>query len=362
MRRTGIAELPLHVGRAPPWLISRMRELADKILVVIIEEYGVEELLRRISNPFWFQSLGCILGFDWHSSGLTTVTTGVLKMAAKPEYGFAIAGGKGKASLRAPNDIMKAGEKFSFSEEKIGNLIYASRMSAKVDNAAIQAGYPLYHHAFFIAQEGKWAVVQQGMNKEDRTARRYHWLSDNVKSFVEEPHNAIVCDVTKENVLDMTARESSETRETSLDIVKEGIGSLKRDFVFLKDKKQKTLEEWIPEEKVHVLTLPKNIKWDVLKKAYEAQPASYEELLAMRGLGAATVRGLALISEIVYGEAPSWKGPVKYSFAYGGKDGVPRPVDKKAMDESIDFLRRAVEESKLGDREKIEALRRLRIK
>lgn len=366
MKRTGIAELPLHYGRAPPWLVLRMRKLANKIVTIVIDEYGQDELLRRLSNPFWFQALGCVLGYDWHSSGLTTVVTGVLKCAIKTEeHGLAVAGGKGKRSLKTPEEIEKIGVAFGLSPEQTSSLRYASRMSAKVDNTAIQGGYPLYHHTFFVTESGKWATIQQGMNIEDRTARRYHWLSDHVKSFVNEPHDAIVCDTVKENVLNMTAKDSEACRKVSVDLVNDGPEKVKRDFLSLRPAHQKTLREWMEEEikerdyAVRVLSMPRNINWDALKKVYEYHPKNYEELLSVKGVGPATVRGLALVSEIIYGEPPSWKDPVKYSFAYGGKDGVPRPVDRKAMDESIQFLKDAIDQAKLVNKDKADALRRL---
>jgi hypothetical protein len=364
MERTGIAELPLHYGRAPPWLVKAMKGLANKMVTLIVREHGPEELLRRLSDPYWFQAFGCVLGYDWHSSGLTTVVTGVLKSAVDPEeHGLAVVGGKGKRSRRTPEEIEEVGERFRFSDEEIEGLKYASRMSAKVDTAAIQSGYPLYHHAFFLTEDGKWSVVQQGMNVEDRTARRYHWLSEHVESFVEEPEDAIVCDVIKEEALNMVARDSEECRKTSLDLVKEGPRKVRKNFLSLRPRYQRALEEFIPGMKakeLRILTMPRNINWKVLREAYEVQPKDYEELLSIRGIGPATVRGLALVSEMVYGEAPSWKDPVKYSFAYGGKDGVPRPVDRKALKESIDFLENAIDQAKLGKDEKLKALKRLR--
>jgi len=343
-----------------------MKKLANEIVTIIVDKYGYDELLRRLSNPFWFQALGCVLGYDWHSSGVTTVVTGVLKSAINPEeHGFAVAGGKGKISLQTPIEIEKIGGAFNFSTQQIHSLKYASRMSAKVDNAAIQAGYPLYHHTFFVAENGRWVVIQQGMNTEDTTARRYHWLSDHVKSFVNEPHDAIVCDVVKANVLNMTAKESEESRKISADLVKDGPEKVKRNFTSLRFTHQKTLQEWLQREivekdyAVHVLTMPRNINWDALKKAYEIQPRNYEELLSIRGVGPATVRGLALVSEIIYGATPSWKDPVRYSFCVGGKDGVPFPIDKSSYDEIIETLRDAINKARVGDRDRLNALSRL---
>jgi hypothetical protein len=219
--KTGTANLPLHGGSAPPWLFKRMRLLAGEIVEALIYEHGHEEFLRRISDPYWFQAFSCVLGFDWHSSGTTTVTTGALKIALSPErHGIAVAGGKGKTSTKTPSDIQKLGDAFSLSSDRVAYLIKASRMSAKVDNALVQDGYQLYHHTFFFTEKGEWAVVQQGMN--DSYARRYHWLFDKVKSFVEEPHSAICSQHQEANVLDLTAAESRENRETTLDIIRDG--------------------------------------------------------------------------------------------------------------------------------------------
>jgi hypothetical protein len=343
-----------------------MKKLASKMVTIIVDEYGRDEFLRRISDPFWFQSLGCVLGYDWHSSGVTTVLTGVLKTAIKPEeHGLAVCGGKGRASRKALEEIMEAGQKLSLSTDRISNLQYASRISAKVDNTAIQAGYQLYHHAFFLTEDGEWCVVQQGMCMEDRTARRYHWLSRHVENFVVEPHDAIVGDAKRNTVLDMTAKESIGCRRTSVHLVKEERGRIRRLMNSIRPAYQKSLKEWVPEAKwkeyaVETLYLPRNINWKAIKKAYEFQPKDYEGLLGVRGVGPATVRGLALISELVYGEKPSWKDPIKYSFAYGGKDGVPYPVNKEAMDQSIEILRNAVENSKIGEKERLKAIQRLK--
>lgn len=345
-----------------------MQAMAKEIVSIIIEDCGTDEFLTRISDPYWFQALGCVLGYDWHSSGVTTVLTGILKQAISPkEHGVGVCGGKGKASRRTPEEICRIGEEFGFSGENIENLCRASKMSAKVDNNAVQAGYQLYHHAFFVTEDQKWAVVQQGMCAEDRTARRYHWLSSNTESFVLEPHTAIVGDIKRQRVLDMTSRESEGSRRVSVDLVKEEPKRLMRLLQSLKPEFQKSLNDWLPQSNEHqwrnyaegYLSMPRNINWKTLKEIYEFQPSSYEELLGFKGVGAATVRGLALVAEIIYGEEPSWKDPVKYSFAYGGKDGVPYPVDRKAMDQSIEFLRHAVEEAKIGDAEKLRSLRSL---
>ena len=369
MRRTGLAELPLHDGKAPQWLVKRMIGLAREISTIIVDEYGREFFLQRISDPYWFQALGCVLGYDWHSSGLTTVVTGVLKTSLKEaNLGIAVCGGKGKASKDTLSEIVNVGEKFNLSTSKIGDLQYASRMSAKVDNTAIQAGYPLYHHAFFVTEDGKWAVIQQGMNINDKTARRYHWLSDKVENFVVEPHNAIVGDAKRPIVLDMTAKESEECRKTCVDICKEKPRRVVRMFETIRPSYQRSLKEWFPEIAsrenenyvAEFLRMPLSINWRALKRAYEVQPRNYEELLSIKGVGPSVIRGLALVAEIIYGSKPSWRDPVKYSFAYGGKDGVPYPVNRRAMDKSIKILREAVEKAKLGNRERLEMLQKLR--
>lgn len=366
LKRTGTAELPLHYGKAPRWLTSRMKKLVREMVTIIVDEYGRNEFLRRVSDPFWFQALGCVLGYDWHSSGVTTVLTGVLKTVIQPEeHGLAVCGGKGRVSRRAPEEIMEAGEKFSLSTRHISSLQYASRISAKVDNAAIQAGYQLYHHAFFVAENGEWAVVQQGMCPKDRTARRYHWLSEHVENFVVEPHDAIVGEAKRNMVLNMTAKESAGCRRISVDLTKDKLGTIRQMLNSIRPVYQKSLKEWIPEAKwkeyaVDTLYLPRNINWEAVKKAYEFQPKNYEELLGIRGVGPATVRGLALISELIYGEKPSWRDPVRYSFAYGGKDDMPYPVNRKAMDQSIGILRNAVQNAKIGEKQRLKALQRLK--
>ena len=368
MKRSGFAELPLHGGRAPAWLVKRMIKLANCIVAVILEEYGHDAFLKRLSDPYWFQALGCVLGYDWHSSGVTTVLTGVLKSAIDPsEFGLAVCGGKGRASKRTPSEIGSAGETLGLSSNNIDKLKYASRMSAKIDNSALQDGYQLYHHAFFLTEDGCWAVIQQGMNADNRTARRYHWFSEHLRNFVVEPHSAIISEDRSLFALNMTAQESEGCRKVSVDIVKENPKKLARNLGLLRRTSQRMLDEWMPnDEKTEILpsqrflSMPIRINWKAVRRAYEFQPRNYEELLSIKGIGPSTVRGLALISELIYGEEPSWKDPVKYSFAYGGKDGVPFPVDRKAMDESIEILKEAIKNAKMEKREKLRSLQKLR--
>jgi hypothetical protein len=368
MYQTGTATLPLHGGKAPSWLTGRMRGLAREIANIIIDEYGTAKFIARLSDPYWFQAFGCVLAYDWHSSGVTTVVTGVLKSALTPqEHGIAVCGGKGKTSRKTPSDIQTVGEKWGFSQETINYLTYTSRITAKVDNTAIQAGYQLYHHAFVITKDQKWAVIQQGMSGEDRSARRYHWLSDHTQDFVVEPHTAIACNVKRDKALNMVAKQSEASRKASVDLAKEPTKKLISLIQSTaKPKNQSSLQTWLPKtddpwiQTQTTLNMPRNINWDTLSRVYEFQPQNYAELLSIKGVGPATVRGLALVAELVYGEEPSWEDPVRFSFAYGGKDGVPFPVDRKAMDESIEILKNSVQAAKIGEKDKLHSLQRLR--
>jgi len=344
-----------------------MRKLAKEIANIMIEEKGPTAFIERLSDPYWFQAFGCVLAYDWHSSGVTTVVTGILKTALTPEeHGIAVCGGKGKTSKKTPTDIHEAGQKFGFSEETTEKLVYSSKMSAKVDNTAIQAGYQLYHHAFLVTCDEKWAVIQQGMSSQDNSARRYHWLSENVTDFVVEPENAIV-GIKKPNTLNMVAKTSQASRRASVDLSKEPTRKL-MNLIEAANKplNQTSLRNWLPanddpwQQTSSRLSMPRNISWETLSRVYEFQPRNYEELLSVKGVGPATVRGLALVAELIYGEKPSWEDPVKFSFAYGGKDGVPYPVDRKAMDESIQILQESVQQAKIGDEEKLKSLKRLR--
>ncbi|MEW6328991.1 MAG: DUF763 domain-containing protein [Candidatus Micrarchaeota archaeon] len=351
MKRTGSADLPLHYGKAPRWLFERMVLLSREIGSALVYEYGQREFLRRVSDPCWFQALSCVLGFDWHSSGTTTTTCAALKLAlGREELGIAVAGGKGKTSKRAPEEIEKIGEGFSLSDAKIAELRRSSILSAKVDNACVQDSYQLYHHCFFLSEKGEWAVVQQGMN--DNYARRYHWLSEGVESFVSEPHSGICTQRFEERVLDLTARASEETRKASLDLVRDGPEKIGK---YVKPAGQMLLNEYASENLIlpsHHPVLDVDIGargMEILRRAYELQPANYEELVALRGMGPKKLRALALISDLLYGTKPSWNDPAKFSFAHGGKDGFPYPVDRETYDSSIAMLKDAVMGAKIGD-------------
>ena len=366
MARTGIANLPLHGGKAPKWLFKRMVKLSEGIIDVIIHEYNRDEFLKRISDPFWFQALSCVLGYDFHSSGCTTVTCGALKEALKSEeHGLKVVGGKGKVSRRTPVEIDELGCIFSFSTKTIEKLKYASKICAKVDSSLIQDNYQLYHHVMIVTENGKWCVIQQGLQNDRQYARRYHWLSDNVDSYICEPHEAIVGYKHREDVLDMTSKKSELNQRTCVDLVCDHPSHLANDWASLtRLETQTTLDEWTGSNTfsrdVVSLDMPRSINWNKMREIYDFQPRNYEEFLSLKGVGPKTVRALALISELIYGDEPSWIDPVKFTFAHGGKDGVPHPVDRKTMDESTEFIKQGISQAKIGDKEKLRAIRRLK--
>jgi hypothetical protein len=330
-----------------------MKSLAKEITIFVIDAYEVEEMLLRLSDPYWFQAFGCVLGFDWHSSGVTTTVCGALKEGLKGmerELGFFIAGGKGRASRKTPIEIEEICNQRAIDGT---TLIYASRMSAKVDNTAVQDGYQIYHHSFFFTRSGQWAVVQQGMNEETQYARRYHWLNQGVKDFVCEPHWAVCCDQRKEG-LNLVAQESERSRQTITELSHEN-----PEFLITEGKKVKELylqkEHPVPFEKIQLERLE-----NFFAKIYNQSPGNFEELLRIRGVGPKSLRALSLISELIYGVKPSFKDPTRFSFTHGGKDGHPYPVDQKLYDQTIEILRGAIDKAKIGDQEKIAAIKRLR--
>jgi len=348
--KTGSATLPLHGGKVPRWLFSKMKELSMALMEAMLIEYSPEEILKHLSDPFWFQSLGCVLGFDWHSSGVTTTTMGALKEAFKDlNAGIYVCGGKGKASLATPEEIRNIGYRTGIEVEP---LIYTSRITAKVDNTAVQDGYSIYHHTIVFTTSGDWCVIQQGMNEENGMARRYHWVSKEALDFVNEPHKGIISDgFTKP--LNMVSKESEESREISTEIAslypEKTIGELKK------------IRELVLPERHLILLSDINIRRLIkpLELAFDRQPENFENLLGIRGVGPATIRALALIGELLYGKHPSFKDPARYSFAHGGKDGIPYPVDRENYQRSINFLREAVSCARIGEKERLKALQRL---
>ncbi|HEY7530947.1 MAG TPA: DUF763 domain-containing protein [Gemmatimonadota bacterium] len=366
MRRTGTADLPLHGGRAPAWLFGRMTRLAAGVTEALVLEGGPAEVLRRIGDPFWFQAFGCLLGFDWHSSGVTTTVCGAMKAGLagrERDVGLLVAGGKGAASRRTPAEIERWGARTGVEP---GPLAYASRMAAKVDSAAVQDGFTLYHHAFFATATGEWAVVQQGMRDADRTARRYHWRGEEVGSFVEEPH-AAVCGGGAEDVLNFVARESSAVRSTIPGLAREEPERLLRELAaagaMRVPRRHGRRGDDLRLPRRHGITAadlsPSHLR-TILLRTYEEQPGDFERLLGTRGLGARTLRALNLLSELLYGSAASTRDPATFSFAHGGKDGTPHPVDRETYDRTIDHLASAVANARAGRSEKLAALRRLR--
>jgi len=366
--RRGVVNLPLHGGKAPKWLFNRMVKLTAGVVDVMLYEYDSNEFLRRISDPHWFQAFSCVLGFDWHSSGTTTTTCGALKTVINPEkHGMVVAGGKGRASRKTPSDIETAGDLFSLSNRKIEDLVHSSKVSAKIDNSCIQDGYQLYHHSFILTEEGNWAVIQQGMNQETRYARRYHWLGESVDDYLEEPHVGICCDSQTDNTLNMTAIESDNARDVSVDLICDNPEHLKKYFkdrTPIISKSQMKLDNYFSELKMprHHPVLDQDLsdgEFEVLKRAWELQPSNYEELISLEGMGPKKIRALALISDLIYGSKPSWEDPVKYSFTHGGKDGYPYPVDCEVYDHSIQTLKEALEQSKIEKKDKYNAIKRL---
>ncbi|MGQ9618530.1 MAG: DUF763 domain-containing protein [Candidatus Aminicenantia bacterium] len=352
MKRVGVANLPLHYGKAPSWLFEKMVSLSRNIISWIYIEESPQFFIERISDPFWFQSLGCVLGFDWHSSGLTTTLCGALKEAVKRinwEFGIFVAGGKGKFARKTPEEIKIFAEKRGFNPEP---LIYASRISAKIDSSAVQDGYSLYHHSFIFTNDGTWCVIQQGMNEESKMARRYHWLSVKIKDYVNEPHNAVCCN-ERRNVLNMVAEESGKARNTITLMTRENPEKLISE---IKKIRELNLSE---EHSVDINFVDLKRLSSIFKKIYENAPENFEKLLLVEGVGPKTVRALALISDLVYGAKPSFKDPATFSFAHGGKDGHPFPVERETYEKSIKIVERAIKHAKIGDYEKLRALRRL---
>jgi uncharacterized protein len=380
VKSSATINLPLHGGHAPSYLIRRMVKLSYAISKVIVDEYGQQEFLRRLADPLWFQAFGCVLGFDWHSSGVTTVVTGVLKQSLKEDiHGISVAGGKGRKSTEAKYDIPKLAEKYySLSSGKIDRLLYVSKMTAKIDNAAVQDGYSLYHHVILFDKEGNWSVVQQGMNSNNKMARRYHWISDNLKGFVCEPHAGIISASKNPNTLNMTSIDSTENQKICVELARDSINNVKSSVYkiaeMLAQREMNTLDRWIiadnnldrklsDNRKKNQLTehyeMPHRLDWDVFRKIYDIQPQNYEQLISIPGVGPAAVRALSLIGELIYGTKASWEDPVKYNFAHGGKDGVPYPVARKTYDKSISYLSSAIEGAEIERKQRIQALKKL---
>lgn len=373
--RTGIATVPLDYGKCPRWLFERMKKLSRTIILTIREEFGPKEVLKRLADPVWFQSLACVIGFDWNSSGATTTTLGALKaglFGLEKELGIFICGGKGKTSKKTPEQIQRWSEYLNFKKEESGKLIYTSKITAKVDSSLIQANYQIYHHNFIFTSQGDWAVIQQGMNIQNQTARRYHWLSSNVIDFCQEPHTGIVACFTQP-LLNLVAKESKENKEISYQLVKENPKKVLREIELVSEKKnflfkQKRLFGFVQLELNDVEFFHHPVekeKFDlerlkkIIQKAHFLKPKNFEELLMIEGVGPKTIRALSLVSEVIYGKKPSYKDPARYSFSFGGKDGTPYPVEKETYDQTISLMEKAIKKAKISISEKNLAQKRL---
>jgi uncharacterized protein len=363
-KRAGSADLPLHGGRVPAWLAERMTRLGAVIAEAIVHHYDRDELLRRLAHPFWFQSFGAVMGMDWHSSGITTSVIGALKRGLNPragELGIHVCGGRGRHSRATPAELIAAGERTGFDGAALAK---ASRLVAKVDSAAVQDGFDLYLHGFIVADDGRWTVVQQGMRDSSRTARRYHWLSEGLESFIDAPHAAIEGQAQGE-IVNLADRRAEASRRAQLGLLAElGPDRLARKAAALGPRRV-TVQPELPH-----LTLPghHDVRAEdvivrrlqgALAAAAEAGPKDFPELLLVPGVGARTVRSLAMVAEVIHGAPCRFADPARFSLAHGGKDRHPFPVPTKVYDRTIGVLKAAVETAKLGNEEKLAAIRRL---
>ena len=349
IKSTGHADLPLHTGTVPKWLADRMKTLGTLIIESLIINYGRKEVLMRLSDPLWFQSLGSVLGMDWHSSGITTSVMYALKRGLNErarELGIVVCGGRGKYSRKTPEELMFLANATGLDGD---NLVRSSKLCAKVDNTAVQDGFQLYQHNFILTKEGDWAVVQQGMNVGEKKARRYHWCSPDLKSFVEEPHSAVVGE-NRGVILNLTDKKAASARDGILELSKEN-----------PDKMLKEIKSVVMPERHYLRPEDVNLKrlGGVLVTAYESAPTDFEGLLLTPGLGPRTLQSLTLVSEVIHGTPSRFSDPARFSFAHGGKDGHPFPVPLKIYDESIRVLQDSIEKARLGYKDKSECLKRL---
>jgi uncharacterized protein len=365
-QRSGSADLPLHGGQVPKWLADRMTRLGAVMTEAVVHHYGRDELLRRLANPYWFQSFGAVMGMDWHSSGITTSVIGALKRGLAPlqnELGIHVCGGRGKYSRQTPGELIAIGDHVGFDG---GKLAQASRLVAKVDSAAVQDGFDLYLHGFVVTDDGHWAVVQQGMNGERRQARRYHWLSEGLTSFVDDPHAAID-GVGQGEIVNLADRRAARSRGAQLDLLSSmGPDRIVSELARLEGPaRQAQVQPLLPHlvMPAHHDVRPEDVVahrlHGNLAAAADRGPADFSELLLTPGVGARTVRALAMVAEVVHGAPCRFSDPGRFSFAHGGKDRHPFPVPLKVLDETIKVWKSAVQKAKLGCDEELGALRRL---
>jgi len=349
MKRSGIADLPLHGGRVPAWLAERMTTLGTAIAESVVHHYGTSELLSRLSDPFWFQALGCVMGMDWHSSGITTSVLGALKRGLNPrahELGLYLCGGRGRHSRNTPDELRAVAEQRGLDGEA---LVRTSRLTARVDNNAIADGFQIYLHTFVVSASGEWAVMQQGMNEASGLARRYHWHSASVRDFTSQPHTAIVGEPQGE-IMNLVDAEAGPAQSALLEIVRE------RPHATLAEARKLTMPR---HHDVRAPDVDLKRLGAVLAVAYEREFRDFASLLLLENLGPRTLQSLALVAEVVHGAPSRFSDPARFSFAHGGKDGHPFPVPLKTYDESIGVLRRSLESARVGDTEKVDGFRRL---
>ncbi|TXR48830.1 DUF763 domain-containing protein [Phyllobacterium endophyticum] len=369
-QRAGSADLPLHNGRVPKWLGDRMTRLGAVICEAIIHHYGRDELLRRLSHPYWFQSFGAIMGMDWHSSGITTSVIGALKRGLTPlsrELGVHVCGGRGTHSRKTPDELAAIGERVGIDGLALARV---SRLVAKVDSAAVQDGFDLYLHGFIVTDDGKWVVVQQGMNGDSRQARRYHWLSEGLTSFVNSPHSAIE-GREQGRIINLADERAVASRRGQLDLLRDlGPDGIVREVAAFEPEHQSRPVEELAQPMLPHLIMPAHHdvrESDVIMRrlhgnlaaAAERGPADFEDLLLVPGVGARTVKALALVAEVLHGASCRFSDPARFSLAHGGKDRHPFPVPLKVYDETINVLKSAVRKGKLGREEQLQALQRL---
>jgi hypothetical protein len=351
MKRSGVADLPLHGGRVPPWLAERMTRLGTAISESVLYHYGASALLSRLSDPFWFQALGCVMGVDWHSSGITTSVMGALKRGLNPrahELGIYVCGGRGRHSRKTPDELRAVADRTGIDGEELART---SRLTAKIDNNAIADGFQLYLHSFVVSKSGEWTVVQQGMNEATGLARRYHWHSATVRDFVSEPHTGIVGDsVVPGEIMNLVDQRAKPAQSALLEIAQENPETT------LREARKLTMPA---HHEVRAQNVDLKRLGAVLAVAYERQLRDFANLLLLENLGPRTLQSLALIAEVVHGTPTRFADPARFSFAHGGKDGHPFPVPLKTYDESLAVLRRALAQAKVGDTEKLEGFGRL---
>ena len=346
--KRGTADLPLHYGTVPPWLAERMSLLGGAIAEAIIIEYGRPALLQRLSDPLWFQSLGCVLGMDWHSSGITTSVMNALRKAINyrsEELGVYICGGRGKFSRETPNQLLEVANKTGLNGNE---LVRHSKLAAKVDNTAVQDGFQLYLHTFIVTKEGDWSVIQQGMNPNERMARRYHWLSSSLRSFMEEPHTS-VCGRNQGLILNLTDKLAAPTKEGIMELTKESPDKLMREVSIILPNHHEVKAEDVNLKRLGA----------ALILAHETNVSDMESLLLLEGVGPRTLQSLTLVSEVIHGTPSRFSDPARFSFAHGGKDGHPFPVPTSVYDETIEVFDKAIRQARLGEKDKSNALKNL---